>query len=197
MKKTKFMALVGIASLLIPFSVSAEKAEEISNTGTSNIDATVNSVELQNSGEEQGYFYVTWGDFKFNYSYDANTGTSSWTPVTEAGDREVDGILATWPASNEVNVNNGNMKKDMRATLSFASNITGVSAQVFGEKINPKAGEVETALQQLPNGSIIVNNDREVDFDVNLLGGEYEAVNTEYTGNKKIGTFTLTIEDAD
>ena len=85
----------------------------------------------------------------------------------------------------------------MRATLSFASNITGVSAQVFGEKINPKAGEVETALQQLPNGSIIVNNDREVDFDVNLLGGEYEAVNTEYTGNKKIGTFTLTIEDAD
>ena len=190
MKKGKLLACIGLASLMLPISVNAAR-DEISSTKSASIDATINSVNSQ--AEVDGYFYVSWGDFKFNYSYDSDTGVSSWTPATTAGEQENIGYV---PASNEINASNNGMAKTQKTTLSFNTNITGVDAQIFGEIVDNKSGDIETPLQQLPNGTVNIEKYKSVDFDINLLGGDYETVKSEFdNGSKKIGTFTLTIED--
>ncbi|MBR3229843.1 MAG: hypothetical protein IKF91_03340 [Bacilli bacterium] len=190
MKKGKILACIGLASLILPLSVNAAN-DEISKTKSSSIDATINSVNSQT--EEEGYVHVSWGDFKFNYSYDSDTGVSSWTPVTAAGDQEQGGYV---PASNEVNVSNSGMAKTQKTTLTFNTNITGVNAQIFREIVDNKSGNIDYPLMQIPDGTVNVEKYKSVEYDINLLGGDYETVKSEFdNGSKKIGTFTVTIED--
>lgn len=190
MKKGKILACIGLASLILPLSVNAAN-EEISKTKSSSIDATINSVNSQT--EEEGYVHVSWGDFKFNYSYDSDTGVSSWTPVTATGNQEQGEYV---PASNEVNVSNSGMAKTQKTTLTFNTNITGVNAQIFREIVDNKSGNIEYPLMQISDGTVNVEKYKSVEYDINLLGGDYETVKSEFdNGSKKIGTFTVTIED--
>lgn len=187
MKKGKILACIGLASLILPLCVSAEPLD-ITESKSSNIDATIESYGYTEGNQ---ILQVSWGDFKFKYNYKSLDGgdvkIGSWSAAS-------DGTPDTL-ASNRVQVLS-TFVDAKKATLSFSPKINGVSAQVFGSVSNPTE-VITTPYQQLEDGSVSISENETADYSVYLLGGEYEDVKSEFdNGSKKIGTFTLTIEDA-
>ena len=211
--KFKYMTVASLIAVLLPFSVSAGASEDISGTGTSSADATVNSVDYSSSTIDPMY-YIAWGDMKFDYKYDEGTSTATWTKVNSRQDYcDQD--------SNMIKTSNV-MKKNMKTTISFTSDIQDVTATyngyiqrmmtdeewtATGNNIDPDGDGIAedkckykdtVDLSAINSNSYITEHGQEAEVSFNLSGGSYQDVESAFeTDSKKIGTFTVTIEDAE
>ena len=184
--KLKGVAVASLATVLLPFSVNAAAIDSgviNSSKNSSSATATIESY----SGDFDTDITIIWGDFKYNY----DNGT--WTRANEGGNSGT-------PASNEIRTANQSVK-NIKANLSFASAIAGVTstyqAGTLEDHTNPS--DIKTTELQINNNSFTVPSKNTATVYANLQGGENEAVANVYyaTSDKTIGTFTITIEDAE